>query len=727
MKVLLLGIGDSPIKSKFKSNHCDNFISRHMAGHEIITFGYNDGVDVKIDVNDDFSEVLKKLPDGWKPDVCILWEIEWSLVPKGMEAAPFPTVALLADWDYDVPFSKACMEATDFAVAISEFERNALRAIGGGKVYAFHYVGIMEEFISRSPRPMRDRKYDILYTTFIDDVMHPDRSQWILRLCSLSDKYKVLIETHLPGYKDYIELLGQAKLALSHHRYGSMSGRVLEAGGQGAVVIETGNDAGRYFLPEKEIVFAGDENLSAKLEQRLNDMTSLQETSDAIHLKVSGEFDSQKRFLAFLNFIDRHVKQSTPAKAKKDCSEYEELMRRGELYYYSHFRNSQNSFIVDANDKLLLSAVGCFEKAAAVKPTPETMTAAAISKAAHGFLYEPDRMAQEDGGEAVSLLKNIISSYPSYVMAHYNLGLIYMRVGKFTEALSHFKAVLELFGDRKSVLDTWCLHNRDFDLSNVIIRKPLNQNLLLFCKGEKNKALENIRSLYRGATLYFISLIENRMGRIYKSLDAIVEAYNLYPGSGFIVRHAAQKLALLGFKEESLKLYREAVNLLPLEVNHRIEYIKILYLYKMDGELRDELRNVLKIANTISHFREKTSELRNVMEQLSGNGKNTGCSHDPVKEIMINNYVEQLYGYLRKEPADLRVVIRIAELWNELGRVDKSLEIVEDYVRKNGETLSGEEVLVVKDVYNSIVQASADRDKFCEEKMSMLENLLRSS
>lgn len=171
MKILLLGLGNSPVRSRFIANHCENFIS-DIKEHEILTFGYNDGVDIKIYIGDDFSEVFKKLPQGWTPDFCLFWEIEWNLLPEGIENVPCPTVALISDWDYDIHLSKLYAESFDLVIVIADYEKGALSALGADRVEVFDRAWAMKEFINTSPGKMKDRKYDIVYTTFIDDSLH---------------------------------------------------------------------------------------------------------------------------------------------------------------------------------------------------------------------------------------------------------------------------------------------------------------------------------------------------------------------------------------------------------------------------------------------------------------------------------------------------------------------------------------------------------------------------
>jgi hypothetical protein len=182
------------------------FYKSQYGGVRNYNFGYNEGVDIVIHLEDDFKTVLERLPQGWMPDYCLLWLAEWNLLPRGIEYAPFPTVAWLPDWDYNIPYTRMYAESVDLIISHGEPDSKAVRAFTGlDNAVAFHAVGVMQEYFADTPKIIKDRKYDILYTTWIDDAIQPGRSEWICRLCSLSDRYTVHIDKNLK-YPEYIAL-----------------------------------------------------------------------------------------------------------------------------------------------------------------------------------------------------------------------------------------------------------------------------------------------------------------------------------------------------------------------------------------------------------------------------------------------------------------------------------------------------------------------------------------
>ncbi len=727
MKILLLGVGNTPILSKFVNNHHENFIKdNNISGHDIKTFGYNNGVDIKINIGDTFQKVMEKLPTDWTPDVCLLWEIENNLLPIGIEQAPFPTVALISDWDYDIVLSKLIIESVDIIVSLSEYEKDSLKAIGANNVVIFHYIGMLKELFNNAPKKIKDRECDILYTTFIDDIHHHERSQWILHLCSLSEKYKVIIETHLPKYKEYISLLGNSKLVFSHHRYGTMSGRVLEAGSQGAVVIDTGTGIKNFFSQDQEYIPVNNKDFADQVEKYLNNSEKLQEISNKFYKKVTTHFESKTRFKEFLNFINSQTSKENQKRKCSTISESERYCHQGELYYYSYFRAATGLFIKDTEGCLLLKSIEAFEKAVALNAIPRTITNLAIAKTSYSFLFESEETATDKINETINILKDVITSFPDYINAHFNLGLIYFQINDFNNALPVLQQTLQLLKTGSSI-DPWGLHSRECKVFDITIRKPLNLSLLLLCKGEKDKSLSNIKNIYTATILYLIHTIEIKSGDIYKALDAIIEAHKLYPTSGLIASSAGCILAILGNKKEFIEMYKTALNLLPLSIGLRKQYIETLYAYQMDVEAKNEINNSIKIMQSIEEFKRTIPTFKEHFEDFSKFSDKQKYFYNFSKENIFILWTEILYDCLKRRPTDIRLIFRIIEIWEKLGRSDKIIEILKDYLthHTNG-NINKETLLRIKDVFDKLQKKINILNNTFDSKLINIKNILFS-
>jgi tetratricopeptide (TPR) repeat protein len=710
MKVLVLGFGNAKGRFNPPSTHCENYITRHMGEYEIITFGYNDGVDIIVNPEDDFKKVLESLPSGWIPDICLLWMIEWNLLPRGIEDAPFPTVACMFDWDYDIPYSRTCIESVDLTIVTGDRDKEAVKALGANNVESFYFAGIMREFIDSHPKKMKDRRLDILYTTWIDDSVQPGRSGWIYRLCSLSERYNIHIDKSL-SYVEYISLLRESKLVLSYNRHGSMTVRTTDAGGQGTVVLETGSGAERYFSPNIDYIHITEKNFTEQIEWFLNDENALQEMSDKFYEKVTKEFEARKRFIEMLKFAELCLQNKKLERRFNSYPKHEKCIRRGENYYHAYLGGSSGTFFTNPGSKFLELSAEEFRNALAIKPTPRVLVNLALVKTTFDLIFHRNELLKNKAKEIIPFLEQAISAYPSYAMSYFHLGIVHLRVGNRREALQALIDALRLFKDKDSYVDPWCLQNRDYDVFNLLMRSTLNENLSLLCSRQEKGAMDNIRNLYQSITLYVISTIEDQQRNIYKGLQACLGSYQLYPASGLIAWKVAIRLAMLGFKEESLMMYKKAINSLPLNIDLRIEFIKLLYLYQKDKEMVEEIKDAFTLTKTFVALKERAYELRTLLASFQRFGPDTSYSQYDARELLLNSWVEALFICLKANPNDINLMKRIIDIWNELGRTDKILEILEDYINnhfKESET-NGSIQRYFTDIYNNL-NKKLDRD-----------------
>jgi hypothetical protein len=82
-------------------------------------------------------------------------------------------------------------------------------------------------------------------------------------------------------------------------------------------------------------------------------------------------------------------------------------------------------------------------------------------------------------------------------------------------------------------------------------------------------------------------------------------------------------------------------------------------------------------------FKDKTAVLNESIKSFNRYHADLKYSHDSCKERILSDWVEILFTYLRKDPKNLKLVLRIIDIWYALGRVDKVFEIVEDYIDKH--------------------------------------------
>lgn len=721
MKILLMGLGNAPARHYVMSQHPENYV-RDIPGYEIITFGYNEGVDIRISPDDDFRKVIDKLPSGWTPDYCFMYNLVWNLLPKGIEHSPFPTVYLALDWDYHVPLARTNAEAVDLEIVGGDYAKETVIAMGANNAEAFYDCSMMKEFFPARPKRIKDREYDIFYTTVFSNQDYLDRHKWVLKLSELSKKYNVYISESVPNYKEYLSLLQNSKLTFSHNRDGHMSFRVVEAGSQGAVILDTGEEIRKYFEPGAEFIPVDEDNFLDQVESYLRDENRLQEMSDRFYSKVKEEFESRRHFMKIMALAERAIKGRKLARKYISIPEDEKFIRRGETYYFLFFRGVVDQCFMERGKRFLELSVEAFNKALSVRKTPRAMIGLAV--AVSSYLSINNSTPRKKESPAIKILNEVVSFFPSYAVAFFILGLTHFRDGNKKQASEVFAKALEKFRDINSEVDPWCLYNRELENTALAfpMGKALDSILLMSIRGEKDKAEENTRKLFQAAILYYIYLIEEGNGNIYGALEVLLESHNLYPECGLTVMAAAMRLALLGHKGESLEMYVKAINLLPLNIDLIIEYIKLLYCYSQDKAALAAADKAIKITASVSFLREKSARLKAAISGFGRFNTDSGYSHDSCMEEVHNNWLEMLYICLRKDPGNLNLVLRIIQIYDELGRIDKIFEIVDEYTSKyfNGNT-SEEHVQAIKEVYDYLKGVCEKSERFYEEKLNKLD------
>lgn len=726
MRILIQAQGNAP--SRYVAVSCDiqNFI-RNIKDCEVLTFGYNEGVDILIKPEDPFQKVVQSLPQGWTPDFCLLWQAEWNLLSAGIESAPFPIAAYISDWDYDIPLTRTIVETADITIVEGDFDEKALLAMGANKVLNYYVLGVMEDFIDPSPRKIRDREYDLSYTVMIDNKWYADKSRFILDLCSLPDKYNILIRKPTGSYREYISLLRSSKLVLSHVRRGLMSIRTLEAGAQGTVCLNTGAEVNKHFASEAEYIPVSHDNFISQIEKYLNNEKKLQAMSEKVRAGIVEKYESGKRFKELAGFVKEKLEGLQTQRRFNRLTKSEQCIRRGEIYYYTFFRSVASGYRFKnmERQKFPALAVEEFRKAIAIERSPRGVTDSAVAEASFNFLFNREKITGSTWDRVITMLKEVISSHPKYIMAFYNLGLLYFRLGRRNEALRVFYDTLQLLQDENSDLDPWCLQTYDLDLFNSILQKPLNENLLLSFT-EEERALRNIKGLYQSAIFYYIFIIGREHGDIYKALEAVLEASALNPECGLIARKASETLALLGNEEESLVMYRKSVEIMPLDIDLRKEYIKTLYVYGKDRKAVEEIRKIMMLIKRVSMLSEKSVSVNEMISKFTRFNPSSPYSHDTCKEYLLYQWLDFLYDCLRRVPQNSALVLRIVDIWNKLEREEKVFEILEQYISncKMANQFDNTALSLIDNVYDYLREASVMKNRKAEERLGRLKGLI---
>lgn len=139
------------------------------AGHEVVTFGFNDGVDVKVEAGIlNFADVLRTLPAGFKPDRIVFHDNSMPLHYFGFEQLEMPIVFYSVDAHHHIEFHKHLGNLVDFClVAQHDYVRD------------FHNVGAKAAWLplwaSRYLEPASEKRHDAVFIGNLNAKLNPER------------------------------------------------------------------------------------------------------------------------------------------------------------------------------------------------------------------------------------------------------------------------------------------------------------------------------------------------------------------------------------------------------------------------------------------------------------------------------------------------------------------------------------------------------------------------
>lgn len=685
MNILLQSVGNSFVRNFVVSAYVENLLSQNSLGHSILTFGYNPGCDIILSPDEEFIQTLDRFPSGWWPDICLLWNTEWYLLPKGIEKAPFPIFTVEMDWDYDVPLSRIIFSCSDVVIVLSEQEKNLVEVFNHKNVILFYPQGILKRYIPDEPTPIENRPYDIFYSTGIfDDINHPQRSSWLSKLCSLSNKYNVVIRSGL-SYEEYIKELSKSKLVFTYHRYGTMSCRAIEAAAQGCVVIDPGEYKPDYLKPNEEYLSITLDEASKKIPEILASPNLLNRLSTSAHRKVKLCYEAKQRFEGLLEVIEKKIPTIKPHRTFKFLDESEKHFKRGETYYYTHFRfHDLKHFFPTFNLPTLLQlSVEHFRQATALKPCSSYFDALGLAQyALHNVLAVCNNysLAGEFHDSSINSLLTAIELDRSNPLPFLNLGIIFLEQKQLTRAKNMLKKCVEILELEDSSFNPWDLQPRFCVYFNLLVRRPLNLNLLSLLKENVPTTINLIKTIYKALALYLLGEMELEEGSLYTAYEIFLKAYQIYPdeypNKGIICKKLSQTAMLVGAYEEALNVAKETLRHLPFDIENRILYVKLAHRNNMNEEFESIVKETRTMCTTVPHVRNWLPQL-SMLEFIAKINKDLAALElDLFSENFYTQIKSAIYELLLKNPYDLKLISRLLGVYVEEGSIEKIVKLL---------------------------------------------------
>ena len=173
------------------------------------------------------------------PDFFLTVMAEWHVPPPGLFDLPCPIFAHTGDVDLHHQAVAAKMRGFDEVAVTDGTEGQDFGAILPNPVITFPKVfALAERLLPPLPAPDQERDIDLLMTGTVLHPYHPDKARLFHQVQGRASVHKALfVNGFLPGER-YFDLLGRARLSLSHVRHiGAIPTRALESLAMGCPVL----------------------------------------------------------------------------------------------------------------------------------------------------------------------------------------------------------------------------------------------------------------------------------------------------------------------------------------------------------------------------------------------------------------------------------------------------------------------------------------------------------
>lgn len=631
MRILYMGLGDTLIGRHLPQSWPDRLFGPKVGRHEVKTFGYAEDLDIQVAHDASFADVLAQLPPEWVPDVCVCTHVDFLVIPPGIEDAPFPTVAITADWDFRVGIARTMAEAFDLTIALSDDSCAAMRLLGARTTAPFAYFGVPEELLAGELEDIdRHRPIDVLFTGTIQDGTHLDRSQWLHRLAQLSSKYRIHVAEASAAQGSYHELLKRAKLVFTFHRRGEIQLRFTDAVTQGALVLDNGVQTAVHFDPEREYLHYDEQNFEALIERHLEDGALRRKKVEAARTKIAEQFGSVHRFELLFDQLEPLLgTTSFGARPAQSLPATEKARRTAEQHYANHFDCSMGP-----SDRYLPIALEALEHC---EPGCRRQNDAAVirySLACHGSGQTANTLH-----DALRGFEDLVASSPDYTMAWFNTGYANWSDGDRRRAHVCFVKAYEMAQSPDVAFDAWALHNHEQHLGPQSFKKAYNDALLALIESGDERP---VRHLIAATCAYYLSLYHHEEGRLLDAHQAIDSACKLDPKRGEFAKQAARSADILGKREDANQFYQKSVALLPMDFGNLLAAIDF---HTRNGDLaiaKSLLHQSVQLIKSVKGSEHLKHELHFLAAAMSHIHLGTPVMQDLVSDRFANGAMAQL-------------------------------------------------------------------------------------
>ncbi|MCK5940855.1 MAG: glycosyltransferase family 1 protein, partial [Planctomycetes bacterium] len=267
-----------------------------MRGVELCTFGppdrmMVDGVHYPFDVAFDPSrqswhELAAALPDGFAPDLVMIWWPDQEPLPRDLEQCPVPVVGVVSDYNLTLPHLAGLWPFFDSLLC----DRRGVELFTR---LTFADVRYWCQFAHKRPFHRRrddvaTRDLDVGFVGNLNPVVQRERAGWLDRVRRL-DRIGARVEVcgGVHG-DDYGRLLNRCRIGWNRSIRGEMNLRAFEVPACGALLLmERDNlEVRDFFVPDEECVLHGDDDFEDVVARLHGDRARTERIAAAGHRRV---------------------------------------------------------------------------------------------------------------------------------------------------------------------------------------------------------------------------------------------------------------------------------------------------------------------------------------------------------------------------------------------------------------------------------------------------------
>jgi hypothetical protein len=254
-----------------------------MRGVELCTFGppdrmMVDGVHYGFDVAFDPSkgtwhELAASLPDGFVPDLVLIYWPDQEPLPADLERCPVPVVGVVSDYNLTLPYLVGLWPFFD-SLLCDRHGQDLFRRL------SFEDVRYWCQYAQKRPShriydDVTTRDIDVGFAGNLNPSVQRERSGWIARVSQLAARgVGVEVRQQVHG-EDYGRFLNRCKIGWNRSIRGEMNLRAFEVPACGALLLmeDSNLEVRDFYVPDEECVLYNEDNLEAVVEQLLADPT----------------------------------------------------------------------------------------------------------------------------------------------------------------------------------------------------------------------------------------------------------------------------------------------------------------------------------------------------------------------------------------------------------------------------------------------------------------------